>query len=118
MHVASKIAHGVEVIIGSCDLDVSDLTGRRVGLGGGGMDAIAHTPCRNGKHPAQLAATEDANRRAWQDGRGQGSVSPNMRCVCSARNWCNCSRSSGRWVARMAMASSAALVAPAAPMAK
>ena len=53
------------------------------------MDAVAHAPRGDGKHPPQLAAAEHADRRAGKDGRGQGSVSPNILCVCSARNWCS-----------------------------
>src|SRR5882724_4456756 len=118
MHMAGEVAQSIEIIVGGCDLDVGNLARRRVGLGGEGVDAVAHAPRRDSKHPPQLSATEHADRRTGQDGRGQGSVSPNILCVCSARNWCSFSRSSGRWVARMATASNAALVAPAGPMAR
>jgi hypothetical protein len=51
MDMAGEVAHGIEVVIGSRDLDVGDLARRRVGLGGEGVDAVAHTPRRDGKHP-------------------------------------------------------------------
>jgi hypothetical protein len=33
----------------------------RVGLGREGMDAVAHTPRRNGEHASELAAAEDTD---------------------------------------------------------
>jgi len=29
------------------------------------MDAVTHLTCRDGEHPAQLAAAKDADGRAW-----------------------------------------------------
>src|SRR5687768_10967931 len=117
MHMARKLAHGVEVFISGLDFHVRNLTRWRVGLRRERVYAVAHAARRDGEHAPQLAASEHSDGRTWQDGRGQGSVSPNTLWVCSVRNWRSLSRSSGRWLARMATASKAALVAPAWPMA-
>jgi hypothetical protein len=71
------------------------------------MDAIAHAARRDGKHASQVAAPQHADR-----------VSRRTRSVCSWRNRRSFSRRAGRLLARIAIASSAAFMAPGLPIAR
>ena len=116
VHPAGEVADRVEVVIGGLDLAVGDLAGGGVVVRGEGVHPVAHPAGGDGEHAAELAAAEDADGGARED-RLQGRVSSRTRRVCSAANSASFSRSSGRVVARIRMASRAALAAPALPMA-
>jgi hypothetical protein len=86
---------------------------RRVGRGVDGEAADAEGHAGQGQHPAELAAAEDPDGgHAW---RGSGAAS--TAAVCVSRHACSRTRTSGRRVATMAVASRAALTAPALPIA-
>src|SRR5207249_3292012 len=68
---------------------------------------------REGEHAAELAAAEDADPHAGSRGSGASRTAR----VCSSRNARRASRRSGWRGARIAAARSAALTAPALPMA-
>src|SRR5690606_16437661 len=115
---ARERADGIQVVVRGGDFDVGDLTGGCVRVGGEDMNAIAEPARGHREHAPELPAAEDAERRARQDRRRlHGSESLRTRAVCSARNCRRRSRSAGSLVARMAAASSAALMAPAFPIA-
>ena len=49
------------------DFDIGDLACGGVGVGRKGVDAVSHAAGGNGKHAAELAATEHADYRAGED---------------------------------------------------
>ena len=106
------------VIFGACHRR-RHLAGRAVGLGRENMAAIAQTGRRQGGHPAQLAAAENAKSRAGRQGRHASSTgrSPTA-AVCRARQASRAARTLSSWPARIEAASKAALTAPARPMAR
>ena len=80
--------------------DISDLARWRVGVRRVNGDTIAELAGGEGQHPAQLAAAEDADGGAGEDGEVHGRRSGNQAAgfdgnlwfsrtffVCSARNW-------------------------------
>ena len=61
MHVARKLAHGVEVFIRSLDFDICDLARWRIGLRRERVYAVTHAACGDGEHTPQLTAAEHSN---------------------------------------------------------
>ena len=59
------------IVVRGDDLDVGDLSGRRVVFGRERMDAIAQPPRGHREHAAELTAAEDADHRAGRDRRAQ-----------------------------------------------
>src|SRR5262249_13844929 len=114
---AGERAHGLEVVVGRAHLDVGDLAGGAVAVGGEGVDPIAHPARREREHPPELAAAEDADRGPGEDTGAHVSLSWSTFRVCSSRNCRSFSRSGARARARMATARRAAFVAPALPIA-
>src|SRR5690606_12805194 len=81
------------------------------------MAAVAQLCGGHGQHSAELAAAENADRRAWRNhAQAQAGRSATAR-VWAARNACSRPASSGSATARIAAASSPALVAPGSPIA-
>src|SRR5690606_2992340 len=107
----------VEILVRGLHFLVGDLTGRGVPIRRVGMDPVAHTLCRQGEHAAQLAAAQNPENGTRRDDLAQLSLSSRTRWACAVRNSCSLQRKSGRLPARMEIASSAALRAPATPMA-
>src|SRR5438876_734139 len=68
---------------------------------------------QDGRHAAELAAAQHADPHVSSRGSGWSST----RCVCARRYSCSASRMSGYLFARIAAASSAALIAPERPIA-
>src|SRR5206468_2400559 len=69
---SSEFPNGSEVLVRGCDLDVGYLSCRSVRLRGKGVNAIAHSSGRNGKHASQLSAAQDSDRGARKDLFGRG----------------------------------------------
>ncbi len=96
-----------------------ELTG--AGVGGGIQHQKAQTERRAGKrqHARQLAPAEDPDRGRRHEETGiRGSALSSTASVCWARKRASASRISGYSLASRAAANSAALAAPAGPMAK
>ena len=87
----------IEII--SDGFDISDLASGRVRVGRINRDTIAELARGDGQHPAKLAAAEDADGGAGEDGKVHGRRSENQGAgfggnlwfsrtfaVCSARN--------------------------------
>ena len=95
--------------------------GRDAGrVGGIDMSLVAELRRREAKHPAELAAAEDADRRTgWQQG-GQPSRTGTgaTLLVCVSRHASSFCARSGSLVASSAAANRPALVAPGFPIAK
>jgi hypothetical protein len=68
LNPTGEAAHGVKIVVRGSNFDIGNLPGRRIGLRGKRMDAIAHLARGDGEHPAQLAAAENADGRAWKYG--------------------------------------------------
>src|SRR5262249_20572591 len=81
-------------------------------------DVAVEAQARGGErqHAAELAAAEDADRSAGREHAYARGSSPTS-AVCLARNMASRSASTGSLSARIEAASSAALAAPASPMA-
>ena len=101
---------------GECGRDVG---GGAVGLGREDMAAIAEPGRRESRHAAELATAQDADRGAGRN-RGHGALSRGVSAtasVCRARHAARRSASAGSASARIAAASSPALIAPGRPIA-
>src|SRR5690606_5213059 len=73
---------------------------------------------RQGQHAAQLAATDDTDLHSSGPCQERGSGFSSTVSVCSVRNCLSAAWNCGCWWPRMLAASSAALTAPALPMAR
>ena len=111
--VGGEVADGVQIVVRGVDLDVGDLAGGGVFIGRKRVDAVAHAARRDGEHAAQLAAAEHADGRRRGGSGSLERLFGDLARVCAARNACSFARRSGRVLARIAMASSAAFLAPA-----
>src|SRR5690242_21934410 len=79
---------------------------------------ISHSAGLQGEHSAQLTTAENAEGGARQNHERSGNLKLRMRCSWVRRNSDSRSASSESPTASMAIAKSAALPAPALPMAK
>src|SRR5207249_9423570 len=112
------------VVIGR-DLGRRDMAGRRVGIRAEDAAAEAEPGGRQRRHPPELAAAEDADGGARGEalaavGAHAGGASLGLSATASvwrARQRSSAAATAGSDSARMAAASSAALIAPALPMA-
>ena len=69
VNVFSKLSDGIEIVIRRGDFNVGNLTGGSIRFRRKRVHPVAHLPRGDGKHPAQLTATEDADDGARQDRR-------------------------------------------------
>ncbi len=119
-NVAGEFADGIQVFVRSVHLEICHLAGRGVFIGRKGMNAVTHAPRRDGEHAAELPAAQHANSAAGEDRFGRGghsSRSCRTALGLRSRQMASCSRNCGCLAPSMLAASSAALVAPAGPMA-
>src|SRR5579872_109184 len=99
-------------ILVTSNMELADMAGRRCAVRIEKSEPEAHRYAGQGEHSAKLAAAEHAD---LHDDLGSGSII--TLSVCSARNLDKRSRIAGCPFARMAAARSAALTAPARPIA-
>src|SRR5690606_33022036 len=92
---------------------LANLRARRIATGVQEGETQAQGIARQGQHASQLARPDDADVHAGMEGSGCART----LAVCCARQSSRALRTSGYLPARMAAASSAALTAPAVPMA-
>jgi hypothetical protein len=74
LNAARKRSHTVKIRIRRSHLHIRDLTCGRVIIRRVSVDAIAHSPGSDSKHPTELAASEYTDHSTGKDGL-QGSVS-------------------------------------------
>ncbi len=112
VHVGGEAADGVEIVVGRVDFHVGDLAGGRVFVGRERVDPIAHAAGGDGEHAAQLAAAQDADGRAGED-RVHSSCLFDYFALLRCAEVVQLGAQSGRVLARIATAKSAAFFAPA-----
>ena len=116
-HAPGELGDGVEIVIGRANLQVGDLAGRRIVVGRQHVHAVAQPPGRDGEHPPELPAAENAERAAGRIA-GITSASPRGPSRLVRHGYaCSFCRSSGREVARIRTAKRPAFFAPASPIA-
>jgi len=67
IHLTRKLANRIEIVVIRLDFHIRHLSCGRVRIRRQRMHAVAQSPRRNGKHPAQLARPQNANSRAGKD---------------------------------------------------
>src|SRR5690606_23519781 len=126
-----QLGQALRVVVSGADVVVRDQARRAGRIGIEHHGDITHGLRGLHEHAAELAAAHHAQRHglaAVVDGTGQqgksvhrthtGSVMARAASVCAVRKACSFSRRAGSSLASRATANSAALAAPAAPMAK
>src|SRR4051794_19156064 len=117
--LAGEAANSVQVFVGSRHFQIGNLACRRVFIRRKRMDAITHSSGRDGEHAPELTAAQNANGAAWKDrGKAHERESWRTASVWDLRHSSIFMRISGYLLPRMLPASSAALVAPAVPIAR